>query len=94
MSITVSAAVAKASFAECLRSVEQGEAVVVTRYGKPVAAIVGSDEWERLRRLRASGPESGLASLIGAFPDSEEFVEALSALDADSAGPRPLPVLE
>ena len=94
MSITINAAAAKASFAECLRSVEQGEAVLVTRYGKPVAAIVAPEEWERLERLRASGPQAGLARLIGTFEDADEFVEALSALEAERTAPRPLPELE
>ena len=73
---------------------EQGEAVVVTRYGKPVAAIVAPEEWERLERLRASGPQAGLASLVGAFKDAGEFVEALSSLEAERAAPRPLPEME
>jgi prevent-host-death family protein len=94
MSITINAAAAKASFAECLRSVEQGEAVVVTRYGKPVAAIVAAEEWERLERLRASGPQAGLASLVGAFDDADEFVEAMSSLEAARTAPRPLPEME
>jgi prevent-host-death family protein len=94
MSITISAAAAKASFAECLRSVEQGEAVIVTRYGKPVAAIVAPDEWERLERLRACGPEEGLASLVGAFEDANEFVEAMSVIEAERSSTRPLPDLE
>jgi len=94
MSITINAAAAKASFAECLRSVEQGEAVVVTRYGKPVAAIVAPDEWERLKRLRASGPQAGLAGLVGAFDDADELVEALSSLEGERTVPRPLPELE
>ena len=93
MSRTISAAAAKASFSECLRTVEQGEVVVVTRYGRPVAAIVAPDELKRLQRLRACGPAKGLASLVGAFDDAEEFVEAVSALEAERAAPRPLPDL-
>ncbi|MBI2568033.1 MAG: type II toxin-antitoxin system Phd/YefM family antitoxin [Candidatus Schekmanbacteria bacterium] len=94
MSITISAAAAKAGFAECLRAVEQGEAVVVTRYGKPVAAIVAPAEWERLKRLRACGPEDGLARLVETFDDAEELVHVLSALEAERTAPRPLPDLE
>jgi prevent-host-death family protein len=94
MSITINAAAAKASFAECLRSVEQGEAVVVTRYGRPVAAIVDPEEWESLKRLRASGPQAGLVSLVGAFDDAEDFVESLSTLNDERSGPRSLPDLE
>jgi prevent-host-death family protein len=94
MSVTMNAATAKAHFAECLRSVEQGEAIVVTRHGRPVAAIVASEEWESLQRLRASGPQGGLASLVRAFDDAEDFVEALSMLEQERSGSRSLPELE
>ena len=89
MSRTVSAATAKAQFAQCLRSVELGEAVLVTRYGKTVAAIVAPEEWDKIERLRAAGPEAGLASLVGAFSDADELVEVLSSLDGEHPSPRP-----
>ena len=43
---------AKAHFAECVRAVEKGQAIVLTRHGRPVARLVpfeepdGYAEWE------------------------------------------------
>ncbi len=72
-----SVAEAKAHFSDCLRSAEQGDSVVITRHGKPVAAIVRAADLERLERLRAAGPQGGLASLAGGWDRSEEVVEFL-----------------
>ena len=77
---------AKASFGACLRQAERGEPVVVTRHGKTVAAIVSMEDYERLRRLRAAGPEGGLASLAGGWKGSDDLVEA--ALSVRRSGPR------
>lgn len=75
---TVSAAEAKARFSECVREAEEGEPVIITRHGKPVAALVAAGELEQLDRLRRAGPEGGLASVAGGWKDSEELVRALS----------------
>ena len=72
-----SVAEAKAHFAECLRSAEKGDSVVITRHGKPVAAMVRAEELERLERLRAAGPQAGLASVAGGWEGSEDLVEIL-----------------
>lgn len=70
MSKTVSLAVAKAHLSECVRDVEFGEAILITRHGRPVAALVHADELEQLERLRKSGPKTGLASIAGGrIPD-------------------------
>ena len=61
---TMTAAQAKAQFAESLRHVERGDVVVITRYGRPVAALVGADELAQFERLRSRAPEDGLAKLI------------------------------
>jgi antitoxin (DNA-binding transcriptional repressor) of toxin-antitoxin stability system len=50
---------------------------VITRHGKAVAALVAADDLEALRRLRATGPEGGLASIAGGWEDSEELVSIL-----------------
>ncbi len=94
MSKQVSAAEAKARFAECLRSAEDGEPVVITRYGKPVAAIVSAEELERLRRLRAAGPRAGLYGLVGRFDDMDDFVDDVQKAAAQRGPPRPTPSLE
>ena len=66
---------AKAHFAECVRQAEQGEAIVLTRHGRSVAAIVPIDLVEELTRLRAAGPAGGLASVAGGWRGSEEVAE-------------------
>jgi len=80
MKTTVSAAEAKAHFSECLRAAEQGRAVVITRHGKAVAAIVPAEEVAQLKRLRAAGPRAGLAGIAGGWEGSEELVERLAHL--------------
>jgi len=75
---TLSAANAKARFADCLRTAEQGEPVVITRHGKPVAALVAAGELKQLERLRSAGPEAGLVGVAGGWKGSEELVQALA----------------
>lgn len=71
----MSVAQAKATFAACVRWAESGEAVVISRHGKPVAALVRAEDLDRLERLRAAGPEGGLASLAGGWKNADELVE-------------------
>jgi prevent-host-death family protein len=78
MATTVSAAKAKAEFAECMRKAEAGDPVVITRHGKPVVALVRADSLQALERLRSAGPAGGLASLAGGWRGSDELVRALS----------------
>lgn len=77
MSRHLTVAEAKAKFSSCVRSAEEGTPVVITRHGKPVAAVVPAEDLERLRRLRAAGPEGGLASVAGGWRGSEELADAL-----------------
>jgi prevent-host-death family protein len=74
VSRTLSVAQAKATFAACVRWAEDGEPVIISRHGKPVAALVQVGDVERLKQLRAAGPEGGLASLAGGWKGSEELV--------------------
>jgi len=74
---SLAVAEAKAAFGECLRQAERGEPVVVTRHGRTVAAIVSMEDFERLRRLRAAGPDRGLASVAGGWKGSDDLVEAV-----------------
>lgn len=77
---TLSAARAKAQFAECVRKAEAGEAVVITRHGRAVAALVPADQIKQLERLRAAGPEAGLAGLAGGWAGSDQFVAAVAGV--------------
>jgi len=72
--LEVTVAVAKARFAACLRAAEQGGTVVITKHGRRVAALVPAADAEELRRLRASGPDAGLAALAGGWAGSDALV--------------------
>lgn len=74
---SISVAEAKAMLSQCIRDVEMGESVLITRHGKPVAALVPTNDLEHLQRLRKAGPEGGLASLAGGWEGSEELVRLL-----------------
>ncbi len=79
MARTVTAAQAKSELAECIRKAEGGEAVVITRHGKPVAVLVAADRVASI----AGGPGrggGGLAALAGGWKGSEEFVRTLARL--------------
>ena len=78
MATTVSAAKAKAEFAECIRKAEAGDSVVITRHGKAVVALVRADRLEQLERLRSAGPAAGLAGLAGGWRGSDELVRVLA----------------
>jgi prevent-host-death family protein len=69
--LQVSVAEAKARFAEQMRRAEAGEPVVITRHGTPAVALVPVEDLMALRRLRAAGPQGGLASVAGGWEGSE-----------------------
>ncbi len=92
MSKMLSVAEAKAVLSECIRSAERGEPVVITRHGRPVAALVRTADLEQLERLRAAGPKSGLVSLAGGWEGSEELVRYLE--DSQRTGRREGPELD
>ncbi len=73
----VSLAEAKATFSECIREVEKGKPVRITRHGKPVAALVSPEDLDHLERLRKAGPDGGLASIAGGWDGSDELVSIL-----------------
>ena len=68
----------KAHLSDCIRKVETGAAVVITRHGKPVVALVPAAELQELDRRRAAGPAGGLATLAGGWKGSEELVKTVS----------------
>jgi prevent-host-death family protein len=78
---------ARARFAECVRAVEQGELILLTRHDKPVAALVWPENIEQLERLQVAGSEGGLASLAGGWKGSEEIVVLTGAR---AGGQRPV----
>jgi len=74
---TLTTAEAKARFSEALREAANGDPVVITRHGRPVAALVRAEDLRTLERLRAAGPEGGLASVAGGWEESDELADLL-----------------
>jgi prevent-host-death family protein len=79
MARTVTAARAKSELAECIRRAENGEQVIITRHGKPVAMLLAVERAASIAggRSRAAG---GLAALAGGWKGSEEFVRTLAKM--------------
>jgi prevent-host-death family protein len=73
----LSVAQAKATLSDAIRNVEAGSTVVITRHGKAVVALVRAEDLSSLERLRAAGPEGGLASIAGGWEQSAELVQAV-----------------
>jgi antitoxin (DNA-binding transcriptional repressor) of toxin-antitoxin stability system len=92
MDRSLSVAEAKATFSECIRDVEAGSFVIITRHEKSVAALVRPDDLEQLDRLRKAGPEGGLASIAGGSEGSEELAKILE--ESPRLGHRDAPDLE
>ena len=51
--LEVSVSEAKRDFTKVLKAVQEGEATIITKRGKPVGAMMGFDEFQKLRRLAA-----------------------------------------
>lgn len=84
LSTRFAAAEAKAHFAELLRRAEAGEIVEITRYGKPVAAIVRAEDAAKLRGLRAARPRTGFVSALRSdeWGDTDELARAIDEVVA------------
>lgn len=79
MARSVSIAEVRATLSECIRDVERGETVVITRRGRAVAGIVPVESLEVLARHREVKPKGGLASLAGGWDGSDELVSILDS---------------
>jgi prevent-host-death family protein len=77
MGKSISVAEAKATFSDCIREVEAGSSLIITRHGKPVVALVRLTDLEHLERLRKAGPQGGLAGIAGGWEGSEELADIL-----------------
>jgi prevent-host-death family protein len=82
----LSVAEAKATLSDAIREVEAGKPLVITRHGRPVAALVRAEDLATLERLRAAGPAEGLASIAGGWDASEDLVAQIA--DAPRRGRR------
>jgi prevent-host-death family protein len=74
---SLSVAEIKATLSEQIREVETGEPIIITRHGKAVAALVRAEDLKQLERLRAAGPNTGLASLAGGWEDADDLLRIL-----------------
>jgi prevent-host-death family protein len=74
----LSVAQVKATLSDTIREVEGGSTVLITRHGRPVAALVHAADVAALERLRASGPAGGLASIAGGWRGSDDLVDAIA----------------
>jgi prevent-host-death family protein len=92
MGKSVSAAEAKAHFAQYLRQAEEGEAIIITRHGKAVAALLKAESARQIERLCAAGPEAGLLSVAGGWKGSEHLARTLTR--TRRAGSRRAPNLD
>ena len=76
----LSTAEVKAHLSDSIESALQEGCVVITRYGKPIAAIVSYEDLEQLQRLRAARQMGGLADLAQGW-EAEEADEFARDLD-------------
>jgi prevent-host-death family protein len=92
MSRNLSIVEAKTHLSDCIREVEQGGSVLITRHGKAVAALIPADSLENVERLKKAGPQGGLASLAGGWKGSEDLVRLLER--SKRSKPRKHPALD
>lgn len=50
---------AKTHLSDCIREVEKGRSLLITRHGKAVAALVPAEIREHVERLKKTGPRGG-----------------------------------
>jgi prevent-host-death family protein len=91
---TAPASDVKENFAEYVRSAEGGEAVVITRYGRPVAVLLSASRYERMERLAAPSAEAGLAGIAGRWEDGDELADELERVVRARAAVRSLDELD
>ena len=77
MTKILSTAEVKARLSESIDLALQEGYVVITRYGKPVAALVSYEDIRQLQRLRSARQRGGLGNLSENWEDSEELAEEL-----------------
>jgi prevent-host-death family protein len=65
---------AKTQLSRLLELVEEGEAVVIARHGKPVAALV---------RVRGTGLQLGIAQNDRLAPSGDDWWQPMTAEEAD-----------
>ena len=87
-----SVAEAKSHFTECIASAEAGEPVVITRHGKPVAAIVRVEDLAKLNQQAEDDPQAGLAGIMGTW-EEDDFAKTLDEIASSRGKPRKVSAL-
>ncbi|MGH2415916.1 MAG: type II toxin-antitoxin system Phd/YefM family antitoxin, partial [Microcystaceae cyanobacterium] len=80
MAKTFSTAEVKAHFSESIDIALEEGYVIITRYGKPIAALVSYEDLAQLQRLRSANQTGGLAHLAEDWEDSENFAQELAEI--------------
>ncbi|MBK8251083.1 MAG: type II toxin-antitoxin system prevent-host-death family antitoxin [Polyangiaceae bacterium] len=94
MAKAMTVAEAKAHFSECIKSAEDGEIVVITRYGKAAAAVVSAKYLSELEdKGKLDAGRRGLAALVGRFNDGDDFTTQIEAVVRNRAASRKTPTL-
>ena len=72
----VNLAKAKSSLSEFAgRAAYTREHIIITKRGKPFAAIISIEDLELLEKVQAGSPEDGLLGAVGMAPEFEEVAE-------------------
>jgi len=88
--VTRTIADAKAHLSSCVASAEAGEPVLLTRHGRPVAAMINTQDWERLQALKASH-KRGLMALVDGSESGDAWAEQIDRIMATRSSVRSLP---
>ncbi|MBA3699436.1 MAG: type II toxin-antitoxin system Phd/YefM family antitoxin [Planctomycetes bacterium] len=91
--ITCSIADTKAHLSSCVARAEAGEPVLITRHGRPVAAMISAEEWDRVQAVLGTR-RRGLAGLLGGWEDSDRLASHVDEVVAARSTTRPLPSME
>lgn len=79
---------AKENLPRYLREIRTGESVLITRYGRPVAALVSLESLARLEESSEEAPEKGLAGLAQRWNDGDELADDMARLTRRRRPPR------
>jgi len=90
---TLPVAEAKAHLARHIRDAERGGRVVITRHGRPAAALVSIRDLESVERQATGRPGGGLASLVGSVDGAGDFAARLDRIRRGRRPGRRLPDL-
>lgn len=79
---------AKENLPRYLREIRTGESVLITRYGRPVAALVSLESLARLEESSEEAPEKGLAGLAQRWSDGDQLADDMARLTRRRTAPR------